>query len=111
MGIQSVAKIATILSGAAISDAINTTGDFYLAGILHPVITISTAFTFQVSNDGITYLPLYDAGSPVSYTIDPAVPAAVTVAPSTFYAWEYVKFVVADNQAADRTITAIVRQY
>lgn len=109
---DTVYKSVTIALSGTLSTACKMPGDFYLAGLIMPVMTTSTAVKFRVSTDGVTYYPLYDgAGAIYSITIDPAVAEAIAVDPSKFYPWEYVKVEVADAQAAARTIGTLVREY
>lgn len=109
---DSIAIDITIAESGTLSSVLTLPGEFYLGGIIHPVMTTSTAFTFQVSDDNVTYYPLVDeGGTSYSITIDPATAEAVVLDPSGFYCWKYIKLVVADAQAAARTIKCIIKPY
>ena len=110
---DTVTKTVTIAGGAAISTALVIPKTFYLAGITKDdTLDTSVAITFQVSTDGITYFALKgtDAAA-ISYTVTAASAEAMTFPQSVFYPWEYVKFLVADNQTGITTITCVLRQY
>ena len=112
MGGDSEKLTVIIANGGTTSAALRLPATFFPAGIIMPVMTASTAITFEVSTDNVTYYPLQDGlGSNYSVTITPATAAAITLDPTRFYAWEYIKVKVADAQAAERTIAIIVRNY
>jgi len=112
MGGDSEKLTVTIASAGTTSSALKLPATFFPAGIIMPVMTASTAIIFEVSTDGVAYYPLQDGlGSNYSVTITPATAAAITLDPTRFYPWEWIKVKVADAQAADRTITIIVRNY
>lgn len=84
---------------------------YYLAGIAWPTLTTSTAITFDVSADGLTWLPLYNNGTAYSITVTPATAAATAVSKDIFYPWNHIRIKVANDQAAARTFTLFLRQY
>jgi hypothetical protein len=110
---EAVSVNITIASGATTSSALTLPATFYLAGIMKDTtLDTSTAVTFTVSMDGVTYYTLMDtAGAAISYTVAAAGAEAMTFPPTQFFPWEYVKFVVADAQTGITTIQCIVRQY
>lgn len=103
----------TIADGATVSSALELPETYYLAGILKDdTLDTSTAVTFTVSMDGITYYTLKDtAGDTVSYTVADATAEALTFPQTTFYPWRYIKFNVADAQTGVATIQCVLRQY
>jgi hypothetical protein len=109
---DSYAYTIKILSGVTKSAALKMPATYFLASLILPAITTSTAITFEVSMDGITYVPLHDgSGAAYSVTIDNTIANAVSLDPIKFYSWEYVKLVVADAQSGDKEIKMIVRTY
>jgi hypothetical protein len=110
---DSIVKNVTIANGATESSALALPETFYLAGILKDdTLDTSVAITFKVSMDGVTYYTLYDtAGAAVSYTVQDGVAEAITIPPTVFYPWEFVKIVVADEQTGAATIQCVIRQF
>lgn len=113
MGNDSLVRSVTIANGASVSSALKLPGTYYLAGLMKDdTLDTSIAITFTVSMDGVTYYSLKDTnGTTISYTIGAATAEAITIPPTVFYPWEYVKFVVADNQTGIATIQCVVRQF
>ncbi len=103
----------TIADSGTTSTALELPESYYLAGILKDTtLDTSTAITFTVSMDNVTYYALYDtAGSAVSYTCQAATAEAITFAPTVFFPWKWVKMVVADAQTGITTIQCVLRQY
>lgn len=61
-------KSATIANGASLSGAINVQG-WDVVAIEQPAACEGTAFTFQISMDGLTFVDVYDsAGAELSVT-------------------------------------------
>lgn len=100
--------IIDISASTTISEAIDLGGDA-LAGLIMPSAFTGTAITYQVSNDKEgTYVVLNDdAGNAVSTTVAPS--KAITLNPTTFYGWRYIKLVSGSAEAADRTIILATR--
>lgn len=103
----------TIADSGTTSTALTLPESYYLAGIIKDTtLDTSIAVTFTVSMDNVTYSPLYDtAGVAVSYTVQAATAEAITIPPTVFYPWKYIKFVVADAQTGISTIQCVLRQY
>lgn len=110
---DAVTKFVTIANGAALSSVLTLPQSFYLAGITKDdTMDTSVAITFKVSMDNITYFALYDtAGVEISYTVQDNAAEAITIPPTVFYPWEYIKIAVADNQTGVTTIGCVVKQY
>jgi hypothetical protein len=110
---DAVVKTITIASGATTSSALEMPQTFYLAGIIKDAtLDTSVAITFTVSMDGITYYALYDtAGAAISYTVQAATAEALTIPPTVFYPWEFLKIVVADAQTGITSIQCVLKQY
>lgn len=106
---DSVILTTTIASGETDSAVIALPAGFYLAGLVLPAITTSTAITFSVSTDGVTYVPLYNDGSVYSITIDNTLANAIVLSEAVLSPWEYVKISVADAQTGIKSIGAVVR--
>lgn len=96
-----------VASGQKLSVAIDCAGG-WLAGIILPATLTSTALTFTVSVDGVTYVALTDtAGSAISYTV--AASKALSFLLTVFGSWSFVILNFGSNEGADRTITYILR--
>ena len=110
---DAVTKYVTIADSATTSSALEMPQSFYLAGITKDTtLDTSVAITFTVSMDGVTYYTLMDtAGAAISYTVAAAGAEAITIPPTTFYPWEFIKIVVADAQTGITTIGCVVKQY
>ena len=97
----------TIASSGTVSTAANLLG-MRLVGIVTPAALTGTALTFQGSADGSTYTALYDtAGDAVGATV--AADRWVVLDPADFAGIPYIKAVSGSAEAAERTITLIVR--
>lgn len=103
----------TIANGGTTSSALALPATYYLAGIMKDdSLDTSVAITFTVSMDGVTYYALYDtAGAAISYTVQDGVAEAITIPPTVFYPWEYIKIVVADAQTGIATLQCVLKQY
>ncbi len=103
----------TIANGGTTSTALELPESYYLAGIIKDTtLDTSVAVTFTVSMDNVTYVALMDtAGAAISYTVAAAGAEAITIPPTVFYPWKWLKFVVADAQTGIATIQCILRQY
>ena len=97
---------ATILSGAALSDAITLYGR-NITGILLPASCTTADITLSVSLDGSTYADLYDASG--EYVLSAAASVFIGVNVAALLGFNYVKLRSGTtgtpvNQAADRSI-------
>lgn len=110
---DTVIKTVTIADSATISTALVMPKTYYFAGILKDTtLDTSVAITFHVSFDGITYYILFQTdGTELSYTVQPGTAEAINVTPTDFYAWPYIKILVADNQTGITSIQCVLRQY
>jgi hypothetical protein len=99
-----------ISDSTTVSDAYEFEDGVYLVGIFHPILTTSTELTFLVSDDGVTFVDMFDTdGTRLALTVAPAA-AGYTVAPITKFAGvKHLKIEVADAQAADRVFQLAVR--
>lgn len=110
---DAVVQNVIIANGATTSGALALPKTYYLAGIMKDTsLDTSTAITFTVSMDGVTYYTLYDdAGNQVSVTCQAATAEALVLDQTLFYPWQYIKAVVADAQTGDTTLQLVLRQY
>jgi hypothetical protein len=110
---DAITKWVTIADSATVSSVLTLPQSFYLAGIIKDTtLDTSVAITFLVSMDGVTYYDLQDtAGARVSYTVAAAGAEAITIPPTVFYPWEFIKLEVADAQTGIATIGLVVKQY
>lgn len=108
-----IVKSITIANSGTTSTALVMPETYYLAGIIKDTtLDTSTAITFTVSMDNVTYYTLYQTdGTQLSYTCQAATAEAINVTPTDFYPWPYVKMVVADAQTGVTTIQCVLRQY
>lgn len=95
-----------IASSGTTSAAIAAKG-MSLVGVQLPATVTSTAMTFTVSSDGVTYVPLYNSAGAVSYTI--ASGRFIAINPVDFYGATYFKIVMGSSEAASRSLTAILK--
>lgn len=116
--INIVEQDAVIANGESLSDAVELgEGNQQLVGIQLPSTWTDASLTFAVSPNGTTYTPLYWNGA--EYTIEAAggaaASSAVSLEPSAFAGWPYVKIRsgtsgVAVNQGAERTLLCVTRE-
>ncbi len=98
--------IATILSGATVSNAVDL-GEMAIVGMQNTTLT-STAFTFQASADGVTYVAVKNtAGS--SYSVTVASDTYTVIPPADLAGIRWLKVVAGTSEGADRTIKLVVR--
>ncbi len=104
---------AASLSGAAVAS------DRTLLGLITPADWDAGAITFKVSNDGVTYYPLFDSsGTEVSIpsaSIATAESRAFSLDPAVFVGWKHIKIqsgvnALAVAQTPARTIILIFRE-
>ena len=105
-------QTATIASGAALSETKLMSG-CVLAGIVMPAAWTAADLTFQVSLEGSTFVPLYDANG-VEVSVKAAASRQIQVQPADFAGVRYLKLQsgltgATVNQAADRAVTLITR--
>lgn len=112
----------TIASGASLSDSINFNGrsdslaGLRLFGIVMPAAWTAANLTFQASYDnGATWVDWVDNKGNAHY-ITPVAGTGTPIDPTVFAAVPMLRFrsgtaAVPVNQAADRTITLILRSY
>jgi hypothetical protein len=112
-------QVATILSGAALSQGI-LIGDKVLCGILAPAAWTAAVLTFQVSfDDGLTWADYYDDGANEQTLVAGAMAASgkyIALDASQFAGVTWVKVRSGTtgspvNQAADRLVTLISRKF
>jgi len=92
----------TILSGAAVSSAVDTGGS-RLVGFLTPATVTNTAFDVQASFDrGITWVDVSSMSA-----ISAPVSTLCAINPADSACANYVRLQGSGNEGADRTITLI----
>lgn len=101
-GILSPAQSTTIANGAQSSAAIPTGGK-RLCGIIFPAAFTGTAITFEASSviDG-TYVPVYNSGGALSYTVGTS--RYVAVDPKDFEGIAFLKVKSGSAEGALRTL-------
>jgi hypothetical protein len=108
---QGVGYVPTVMAnGVAVSEKQSFDNGTYPVGIFHPILTTSVALIFQVSEDGVTFVPMYDAaGARVTVIVAPGAAGYTVLSPAVFAGVRHMKVEVADNQAAERTFKLAVR--
>lgn len=112
-----VKQECAIAEAASLSSTIELgAGVRQLVALRMPATWTAASLTFAVSDDGVTFLPLYYGGE--EYTVVAAAGAAASLAisldPMAFVGWAFVRVrsgtaAAAVNQAMPRTITAVTR--
>jgi hypothetical protein len=99
---QVVYPSVAIANGQQESAAIQTHG-LSLCGIQLPAAFTGTAVTFEACDTvGGTYLPVYNAGGQVSYTV--AASRYIAIDPKDFYGIQFLKIKSGSAEAAARTL-------
>ena len=110
-----IKRTLTIANADSVSDALDLT-DTNLLGLIMPAAWTSAALTLEVSPDGSSWYPAYDAvGSQTGFIASPVVSAAYAVDLSALLAWRYVRLrsgttATPVTQGAARPIIAITRE-
>ncbi len=97
-----------IASGQTTSNAIDKMSED-LVGFRLPATMTGTAASFVVSDDDVTYQVLTWEGTAVSFTVASA--QNVSLDPSKFAGWRYIKYVSGGAEGAERTIVPKFRRY
>jgi hypothetical protein len=103
---QTSSTTVTIANGETISGAATLTGETLVA-VRTPAALTGTALTFQVSDDGATYVPLYDDSA--AYSVAAGASRGIPVKYELFMPWDYVKVVSAAAEGGARVITLVKR--
>lgn len=69
MALLKQTQTATIASSGTVSGAVTVPSGYKLAGLITPAALTGTAFTFNVSVDLTTFVPLYNGGTQLSVTV------------------------------------------
>lgn len=93
---------AEIASGATTSDVIQL-GGHSVIGVTTPTMTGAT-ITVEVSLDGSTWFTLN--GISIAVTANNAFEFSST----SIYGWQFVRFVSASSEAADRTLNILIKE-
>lgn len=104
----------TIASGQALSGAIDLLG-YNLVGVQMPAAWTAANLTFQGSIDGTNFYDLYDGSAEINLSAA-AASRYLALTPSQFAGVRYLKVRSGTtgtpvNQAADRSLTLIVRGF
>lgn len=104
-------KNATIVAGQTVSDIQDLKGGF-LVGLTIPANFDGTGIKFQGSRDGVSFIPLYNtAGVELTITITGSIPVGgigVSIVPSDFAMWQFLKLVTTSAQATTDTVIGLV---
>lgn len=74
-----------------------------LVGLITPAALTATAFTFEVSDDGVTYYPVYDqTGTAISIPVGTS--RWTVIPPAISFGWGYIKLAAAGAEAGARQI-------
>ena len=97
----------TIANSGTVSTAANLLG-MRLVGIITPAALTGTELTFQASTDNSTFTAMYDEnGAAIAVTV--AASRWTVPVFTSFLGVPYLKIVSGSAEAAERTITLIVR--
>lgn len=96
-----------IANGATVSAAADLQGSTVVA-VRTPAALTSTAMTFQVSDDGSTYVPLRKEDG-TAYTLVVAASGGYPVNHDYFDPWDYVKAVGGSAEGGARSIVLVTR--
>lgn len=104
-------KTATIPDAGTKTEAIELEYSTTAVGIYHPIINTSTAFTFEASADGVTFVPVENgSGAAYSITINNAAAGYLPIKELTVFAGiRFLKIVVANAQTGAKVLTLAVR--
>lgn len=99
----------TISSGGSTSNEATLQGK-RIAAIIMPAAFTGANLTFQASIDGSTWYDIYNSsGSQVTCTV--GTDQWIAISPQDFAGVSRLKVVSDDTEAAERTITLVVREY
>lgn len=101
-------KVTVTIAASGTTSAAVAVGAGVPVGIAFPAALTGTAVTFQVSQDGVTYRNLYDAGAAYSVTFTASVYEGLKAA--LFAGAAFVKVVSNGTEAAERTIELVTRR-
>jgi hypothetical protein len=105
MPVQVFTPTVTIASGQTKSNAVHLRGNSLL-GFALPSTFDGTEVSFEVSQDGSTFYPLYDEdGDQILLTV--AASRAYEINAGRFAAWTYMKFVAGTAQATTDTVIPV----
>ncbi len=79
-----------------------------IVGFILPAGLAGTAITFQVSQDGITFVPLHGENG-TAFTLTAAASRAIHVDPAIFLPWSHVRLVANAAQTGSMTIILMIR--
>jgi hypothetical protein len=105
-------QVWTIANGQTVSDAIDKLSED-LVGFKLPATMTGATVSFQVSDDDVdgagTYQALSWEGTVVSFATASA--QSVSIDPSKFAGWRWIKIVSGTAEGAERTIVPKFRRY
>ena len=95
----------TIANGATVSAVLTLDRSRIPLAIITPAALTGTAFTFQSSADGSTYVPLYYEGT--AYSVNVGTSRHVALDRRAFEAVKYLKVVSGSAEGALRTLGVV----
>lgn len=99
----------TIGSGQTVSDTVTLNG-FGMVGLIMPSTLTSTAMSFNGSQDGTNFSPLYNtSGTLLSITV--AASRIILLSPGDFVGINYLQLVAGTAEGSTRTIQVISRSW
>jgi hypothetical protein len=85
-------------------------GGYTVCGLFTPAALSSSSIRFLVSHDGQTAYPLYDSANlRLSLSVATNVARAYALDPRYFLGWRFFGLDLASAEAAERTITLLVK--
>lgn len=99
----------TIANNGTVSDALSLGSVGHtVVGLITPGTLTGTAFTFQASADGTTYVAVYDKTG-AAYSVTVSTSRYILLPPADFAGIQYLKVVSGSTETGERVITVVTR--
>jgi len=93
----------SLAHGSGFGSNYNENPRLCLVGIFSPAALTATAFSIEVSHDGMTWVPVHNTdGTAYGVTVGPG--RYTVIAPSVSFGWGHIRLKGAAPEAADRSI-------
>ncbi len=107
MAVHTTTMIVTIASGQTAS-AVLTLGGLTPVGVITPGALTGTSLTFNGGAAPGALSPVHDGDA--AYSVAAGASRAIALEPAALYPWEYLQIVSSGAEAADRTLTLVLRK-
>ena len=98
----------TILNGATKSAELRTGYRTSVVAVVTPSALTGSAFTFEGSLDGTTFVPVYNEGT--QYSVNVGTSRYVALNAAVFQGLQSIKIVSGTQEGADRTIQVVLKE-